>query len=65
MQSPWLNFKFRLEGANDHPPQYLGCNTLSKFVVLGKLQRLEVFFIRMIPGNTHRLVDTGTNRVAL
>lgn len=65
MQSPWLNSKFSLEGANDHPPQFLGCNTLSKFMVLGKLQGLEVSLISLIPVNTHRLVDTGTNRVVL
>lgn len=64
MQSPWLSSKFRLEGTNDHPPRFSGCNTLSKFMVLGKLRGLEVF-ISMIPGNTHRLVDTGTNRVVL
>lgn len=65
MQSPWLKSKFRMQGADDNPSQFLGCSTLSEFMVLGKLQGLEVLFISMIPGNTHRLVDTGTNRVVL
>lgn len=34
-------------------------------MVLDKLQGLEVSFISVIPGITHRLVDTGTNRVVL
>lgn len=62
--APWLNSKFCLEGINDHL-KFPVCNTLSKFVILSKLQGLEVSFMSIILGNTRRLVDTGTNHVVL
>lgn len=63
--APWLNSKFCLEGINDHLLKFPGCNTLSKFVMLSKLQGLEMSFISIILGNAYRLVDTGTNHVVL
>lgn len=34
IQSPWLNSKFGLMDAHEHPSWFLGCNTLSKLVLV-------------------------------